>query len=461
MRGGNGITRRDILRAGCCSAASFAMTSALGRLNLIHALATGQSSGYQALVCIFLFGGNDSNNLIVPNDTPGYQNYANIRANLALPQSSLLPIIAKTGSVPYGLHPNFPGLQALFNSGQLAVVANVGTLSQPVTRSQYQQGSVPLPLNLFSHSDQQGQWQTAEFDGFAPTGWAGRTADVLQPLNAGAQYPPITSVAGGAILCNGAQTEPYALIPGSTPGLSGFSSSASDSARLVAFQQLLTFDSGISLVQDSSAVMSQTIAESQILGAALNGLPALQTAFRARFSSARSAASIPTARSCPPSRLYILNSTQRSPLSTTRRSNWASVSRSLPSRFRISAAPSNPAPTAAPITPGAVTIWSWAARCRAAISTARSPLSLWAVRTTSATTAAGFPQLRWISTAPHWPSGSASAPAICPPSSLTCRISPRPRSASWDRVGDSLMSVAPRSETAGVARHSFPHFAPL
>jgi uncharacterized protein (DUF1501 family) len=281
MRRGNGISRRDILRAGCCSAASFAMTSALGRLNLIHALAAGQSGGYQALVCIFLFGGNDSNNLIVPNDTPGYQNYANIRASLALPQNSLLPIIAKTGSVPYGLHPNFPGLQALFNSGQLAVVANVGTLSQPVTRSQYQQGSVPLPVNLFSHSDQQGQWQTAQFDGFAPTGWAGRTADVLKPLNAGSQYPPITSVAGGAILCTGAQTQPYAMIPGSSPGLSGFRGSASDNARLVAFQQLLTFDTGVSLVQDTSAVMSQTIAESKILAAALNGLPALQTQFPA------------------------------------------------------------------------------------------------------------------------------------------------------------------------------------
>jgi uncharacterized protein (DUF1501 family) len=281
MRGGNGISRRDILRAGCCSAASFAMTSALGRLNLIHALAAGQSSGYQALVCIFLFGGNDSNNLIVPNDTPGYQNYANIRANLALPQNSLLPIIAKTGNVPYGLHPNFPGLQALFNSGQLAVIANVGTLSQPVTRSQYQQGSVTLPVNLFSHSDQQGQWQTAQFDGFAPTGWAGRTADVLKPLNAGSQYPPITSVAGGAILCTGAQTQPYAMIPGSSPGLSGFHGSAADNARLVAFQQLLTFDTGVSLVQDTSAVMSQSVAETKILAAALNGLPSLQTQFPA------------------------------------------------------------------------------------------------------------------------------------------------------------------------------------
>src|SRR5580693_9760846 len=97
MRRGNGISRRDILRAACCSAASFAMTSALGRLNLIHALAAGPSSGYQALVCIFLFGGNDSNNLIIPNDASGYQNYANIRENLALSQGSLLPIVTKTG----------------------------------------------------------------------------------------------------------------------------------------------------------------------------------------------------------------------------------------------------------------------------------------------------------------------------------------------------------------------------
>jgi uncharacterized protein (DUF1501 family) len=226
-----------------------------------------------------LFGGNDSNNLLVPNDPAGYTNYAAIRSNLALPQASLLPIIAKTGNVPYGLHPNLTGLQGLFNSGQLAVVANVGTLAQPITRAQYLANSGTIPINLFSHSDQQGQWQTAQFDGYAPTGWAGRTADVLQSLNSGAQYPPVTSVAGGAILCNGAQTEPYALIPGSTPGLSGFYGSAADSARLVAFQQLLTFDTGISLVQDTSAVMSQTITESQILGAALKGLPALQTSF--------------------------------------------------------------------------------------------------------------------------------------------------------------------------------------
>jgi uncharacterized protein (DUF1501 family) len=214
MARGNGISRRDLLRASCCTAASFGMTAALGRLNMIHALAAEPSSGYQALVCIFLFGGNDSNNLIVPNDTAGHQNYGTIRQNLALTQGSLLPIAVKTGKVPYGLHPQLPGLQGIFNSGQVAVVANVGTLSQPLTQSQYQQGTDPIPVNMFSHSDQQGQWQTAQFDGTGSTGWAGRTADVLQPMNSGAQYPPITSVAGGAIICAGAQTQPYALIPG-------------------------------------------------------------------------------------------------------------------------------------------------------------------------------------------------------------------------------------------------------
>jgi uncharacterized protein (DUF1501 family) len=259
-----GMSRRDVLRAGCCTAASFAMGAAIGRLNMIHAMAAPPTS-YQSLVCIFLFGGNDSNNMFIPFDTAGYQNYAAIRQNLALAQNSLLPVTAKTGKVPYGFHPNLPGTQALFNSGQLGVVANVGTLSTPVTRAQYQAGGANVPINLFSHDDQQGQWQTATFDGFSNTGWAGRTADVLQSLNAGASFPPITSVAGGAVLLNGAQTEPYALNPGSTPGLSGYYGSAAETARLAAFQQLLTFDSGVSLVQDASAVMSQTITQSQTL----------------------------------------------------------------------------------------------------------------------------------------------------------------------------------------------------
>jgi uncharacterized protein (DUF1501 family) len=283
----NKATRRDFMRMSCCTAASFGLSAALGRLNMIHAFAAGPATEYRALVCIFLFGGNDSNNLIVPNDTVGYANYAKIRSNLALAQSSLLPIVSKTnqasGQVDYGLHPQLPNLQGLFTSGQLAFVANVGTLGQPLTRAQYLAGGSALPLHLFSHSDQQAQWQTAEFTtiGNGSTGWAGRTADKLQSLNAGASFPPITSVAGGAILCSGEQTQPYALSPGTIPGLSGYAGTAAENARLLGFQQLLQLDSGLSLVQDASSVMTQTLEQSATLASAITNLPALHTIFPA------------------------------------------------------------------------------------------------------------------------------------------------------------------------------------
>ena len=283
MAWGKNVTRRDFVRMGCCTAASFGLTAAIGRLNLIHAYAAGAATDYRALVCIFLFGGNDANNMIVPFDNAGFQNYTKLRANLALSQSAVLPITSKTtqasGQNAYALHPNLTTLQTLFTNGQLAVLANVGTLAQPVTRAQYLAGTTGgavLPVNLFSHADQQAQWQTAQFTGFSATGWAGRTADKLQTLNAGAQFPPITSVAGGAILCTGAQTTPYALSPGASPGLTGYDP---NNPRFIAFQQLLNLNSGLSLVQDTSSVMNQSLGQSQTLAAALKTLPSLQTVF--------------------------------------------------------------------------------------------------------------------------------------------------------------------------------------
>ena len=96
----NGVSRRDFVRMGCCTAASFGLTAAIGRLNLIHAYAAPAATDYRALVCIFLFGGNDSNNLIVPNDNAGYQNYAKIRSALALPQTSILLVTSKRPMPP-------------------------------------------------------------------------------------------------------------------------------------------------------------------------------------------------------------------------------------------------------------------------------------------------------------------------------------------------------------------------
>jgi uncharacterized protein (DUF1501 family) len=282
------FTRRDLLRMSCCTAGALGVAASFKRFGLINALAQAPT-GYSALVCVFLFGGNDANNMLIPTDTAGYANYLSQRGavangGLALSQTTLLPISSKTqqnGQSSFGLHPNLPEVQALFTAGKLAFLANVGPLGQPVTRAQYLANSLPVPANLFSHADQQQQWQTLELNGFYKTGWAGRLADNISSLNTGAMFPPITSVAGSAIFCTGQQTQPYAIIPGTTPGLSGFDSSASAAARLQALQQLLTFDTGVSLIQPASSITSNSLADSKILSAALASAPALATVFPA------------------------------------------------------------------------------------------------------------------------------------------------------------------------------------
>jgi uncharacterized protein (DUF1501 family) len=270
-------SRRDFMRLACCSAATASLVGGLSKFGLVSALAQS-TTDYKALVCIFLFGGNDANNLIVPVDT-NYANYASIRANLAIPQASLLPL--QIGSAAnFGFHPNLPELQGLFNNQKVvAVLNNVGTLVQPTTVQQYQQ-QTNVPEALFSHSDQQNQWQTTQLSGIQNAGWAGKIADNLQPTyNVSANFPPILSVSGSTIFGTGIQSRPFTMNPGSTPGLSGIDSSAAGQAKFLGLQQLLTFDTGISLVQATSAVTGQAIQQSSTLASALQGLAPLQTVF--------------------------------------------------------------------------------------------------------------------------------------------------------------------------------------
>ena len=273
-------TRRDFLRLACCSAATASMVSGLSKFGLVSALAQG-ATDYKALVCIFMFGGNDANNMIVPVDS-NYVAYQSIRANLALPQASLLPLQVG-GQANFGLHPNLPELQDLFNNKKaLAALANVGTLVQPTTRQNYQ-SQLSLPQNLFSHSDQQEQWQTTQLSGLPNAGWAGKVADKIQgTFNTGAQFPPILSVSGNAIFCTGNISRPFTMNPGGTPGLSGFDSSAVAQARFLGVQQLLTFDTGISLVQAASAITGQAIQEGVVLSTALKNISPIQTVFPAK-----------------------------------------------------------------------------------------------------------------------------------------------------------------------------------
>jgi uncharacterized protein (DUF1501 family) len=273
----NHHSRRDFVRLACCSAAGASMLSGLSKFGLVSALAQG-TSDYKALVCIFMFGGNDSNNMIVPMGS-GYTAYQQSRSTLALPQAQLLPLQIG-GQATFGFHPNMPEMQSLFNNQQtLAVLANVGTLVQPTNQQAYQQ-SQNLPENLYSHSDQQDQWQSAQLMGVPNAGWAGKIADSVQSAyNTAAQFPPILSVSGSTVFSTGDVTRPFTMNPGQTPGLQGFDSSAAAQARFLATQQLLTFDNGLSLVQSANTITSQAVQYSVVLADALKNIPALQTVF--------------------------------------------------------------------------------------------------------------------------------------------------------------------------------------
>ena len=180
-------TRRGFLRqAGCAALSSIAVSSVIRDFRLINsALAQGEGPdplpGYKALVCIHLGGGNDCNNFIVPRGT-AHANYAAARQNLAIPDGVLQPISPLNGDGnEYGFHPNCPELANLFNTGKLAILFNVGPLLYPTDRNKYRNKLVPLPPQLFSHSDQVTHWQTSLPDQPPRTGWGGRIADILHP----------------------------------------------------------------------------------------------------------------------------------------------------------------------------------------------------------------------------------------------------------------------------------------
>ena len=271
------LSRRDLFRLGCCSAATVGLRnfSRFGWMNAMAAQAA-PSTGYRALVCVFLFGGNDANNMVIPMDSTRFNAYTNLRKDLALPGSSLLP--TPVGTELYGFHPKLSGLQKLFTAGNAAVVANVGTLVQPLTRADYL-AHKPAPNNLFSHADQQLQWQTSVSNGVSTSGWAGRVADKIEYRNAPSTFPTIVSVSGNVIFGTGAQTSPGTVIPGAQLGLKGFDNSSASVARQLALQQLLTLPTGATLVQDASSTMSNGLTNAATLAKALNGAPALKTVF--------------------------------------------------------------------------------------------------------------------------------------------------------------------------------------
>lgn len=269
------LNRRSLIRnASLLAAGNFLGFKPFGMLNSL----AQTTSSYKALVCVFLFGGNDANNTLIPYDTAGYQNYATVRGPLAISQSSLLPL---TPSPNFSLNPNLPDLQTLYNGGNLAFVANVGTLIQPTTRTTYLANKVATPTNLFSHPDQQLEWQNAAQSSATQTGWAGRIADAINvTYNVNAQIPMIASVDGDTLFCNGASTSPASVSPGNL-GNATCSEGAECAGQLTTAQQLVSFSTGLSLVQADNQITSNAYSYATALTAATASVPALKTVFPA------------------------------------------------------------------------------------------------------------------------------------------------------------------------------------
>ena len=263
------FSRRGFIRIGTATVG----TLALRPFGVLPALAQ-IGPDYRALVCVFLFGGNDSNNTVIPMDDTNYEAYQSIRGSLALSGSDLTPIVTSNTGAPFAFHAKLVELANLFSSKALSVVANVGALVQPLTRAQYQNQQAAIPLNLFSHSDQQLAWQTSVAQGHSPTGWAGRAADYIASQNINSSsFPPFFSVAGNVVEGTGAQTQPVALAPGQSLNMNG------SAADLNALNSLLKTSSGMSLVQAAKDTMSHSISDAAALAGALSKSSPLKTQF--------------------------------------------------------------------------------------------------------------------------------------------------------------------------------------
>ena len=270
-------TRRELLRRGLRMASTIGAAGAFGHLGRMSALAQTPPTDYKALVCVFMFGGNDANNMVIPVSGSNATNYKNVRGNLAINN----PI--NLGATGYGLHPNLAGLAGLFNTpsqtvaaNTMAVVFNVGTLVQPIDRAAYQNGSKMVPKNLYSHSDQTSEWQTASPLQNFTTGWGGRISDVLPSGAAG--FPEGVGLNGGAQFLNGLNGAPASL-SGVTFGLPGEDNSAATIARDAALQQIFTLDTGLTLVQAANGILKAGIDVAALVNSAANGGGALPVAF--------------------------------------------------------------------------------------------------------------------------------------------------------------------------------------
>ena len=275
------VTRRNFLQQTIC--AGLGTTGALNLLGNLTttaaAVPTMQIGDYKALVCIFLFGGHDGANALIPYSQNDYNSYAAARTNLALSRTDLLPLTPlNSDGRNFALHPSLPEVQALFAQKKLAVLANVGPLLAPTARTQYQQRSVPLPPQLFSHSDQQTHWQTAWPEEVPKTGWGGRLADVINSINTNAKISMSVSLAGSNLFQVGNNIFPQMISSEGTVKL-WYYNEAWNYPGTNLTKAVLAQSGGNVFEQEYRGIFKNAIENEKLLSAALDQAPKTNTVF--------------------------------------------------------------------------------------------------------------------------------------------------------------------------------------
>ena len=273
------LNRRDFLRTSG-AAALFAATPGLAYSQVIGG--TGPFTDYKALVCVFLFGGNDSFNMLVPNTAAEYNAYAASRQNMALLQGDLLPITpTSSAGADFGVHPAMASIQSLFESGRAAFVTNVGPLVEPATKEAILQQSVTLPPQLFSHNDQQDQWASLRGNVPSKTGWAGRIADLMRSGVAGQQMATNASLFGSNLFQSADETVAYVMGPNGPIPFEGFSNVPDTLLyeQRQAFLRIVNADYETIYERGFADVQRRAIAAADTVTAALDSAPTLNTPF--------------------------------------------------------------------------------------------------------------------------------------------------------------------------------------
>jgi uncharacterized protein (DUF1501 family) len=276
------MKRRDFIRNTICASAGIAASGTLFDLKKIMAAtnASNPPTDYKAMVCVYLYGGNDGENTVIPRGS-GYNSYATQRTNLAVPLNQLLPINPLTSDGrEYGFHPQFAEMQTLFEQGKMAVLANVGPLVVPTTKAQYEAESVPLPPNLFSHNDQQVHWQTSIPEVFTQTGWGGRMGDLMLSSNGTWKNFTSVSIGGSNTFGVGNNTSLYHVSTQGSIGLSWYDDNPSTTdLKSQAINQILAIDNANEFENAHRDIEKRAIETNRILSQALQSTQPITTVF--------------------------------------------------------------------------------------------------------------------------------------------------------------------------------------